>query len=514
MSRAKVYLVGGGPGDPGLITLKGLDCIKQADVLVYDYLVDGRLVDEAGEDCERVYMGKKAGEHTLRQEEINDLLVERAKRGKVVVRLKGGDPFVFGRGGEEALALSEAGVEFEVVPGVTAAVAAPAYAGIPLTHRGLTSTLALITGHEDPTKEGSDIDWSSISTGIGTLVFFMGVGNLPGIVKKLVENGRSQDTPVALIRWGTKPCQMTVVGSLRDIVEKVESHDLKPPAVIVVGDVVKLRENLNWFENKPLFGMRILVTRSRDQASELSRRLEDFGALAMEFPTISIKEPHDWRPLDNAIRKIVSFDWIVFTSANGVDKFFLRFFQLVGDIRKLGGIKICAIGPASAERIERRYIKVDLLPESNTSDSIVSAFGKMGNISGLKFLLPRADIAGDFLPDHLRRTGAEVVNVAAYRNVRPERVDDGILALLKEGKVDMMTFASSSTVKNIADIIGKERFKDIINDVKVASIGPVTSRTILELGGKIDIEADENNITIPGLVDAIVSYYSRLQADT
>ncbi|MEE9515206.1 MAG: uroporphyrinogen-III C-methyltransferase, partial [Candidatus Brocadiales bacterium] len=332
----KVYLVGSGPGDPGLITVKAVECITKADVIIYDYLVGEELLKYAREDAEIIYVGKQGGRHTLEQDEINDLIVEKARQDKTVTRLKGGDPFVFGRGGEEAVYLAERGISFEVVPGVTAAIAAPAYAGIPVTHRDYTSTLGLITGHENPEKGGSALPWDKLSTAVGTLGVYMGIKNLPYIVKELLKNGRPKDTPVAIIRWGTTSRQETLVGTLEDIVER--SKDIKPPAITVVGEVVKLRERLNWFETRPLFGRTVVVTRSRDQASDFARELEERGARVIEFPTIKVTEPTDISPLDKAIRELSTFHWVVFTSVNGVEAFFRRLFHLGMDVRELKGV--------------------------------------------------------------------------------------------------------------------------------------------------------------------------------
>jgi len=351
MDKGIVYLVGAGPGDPKLITVKGLDCIQKSDTIIYDRLVGERLLSFARPGAEIIYVGKSPERHTLTQSEINRLLVEKALSGKTVTRLKGGDPFVFGRGGEEAEELAAAGVPFEVVPGVTSAIAAAAYAGIPVTHRDFTSTFAIITGNEDPLKEDSSIDWAKISTGAGTLVFQMGMANLLHITKRLVENGRSPKTPAALVRWGTRPEQRTLVGTLEDISRKAESEGFKNPALIIVGEVVTLREKLNWFEKKPLSGKRILVTRSREQASVLSEALEALGAEPLEFPTISVAEPEDYSPLDRALDNLGSYRWVVFTSVNGVEAFFKRLRYHRKDIRALCDAELCAIGPKTREAL-------------------------------------------------------------------------------------------------------------------------------------------------------------------
>ncbi|MCP5003127.1 MAG: uroporphyrinogen-III C-methyltransferase, partial [Planctomycetes bacterium] len=375
MNNKIVYLVGAGPGDPGLITVKGMSCIKKADVVVYDYLVSKSLLKNVRRDAEIIYVGKKGSSHTMEQEDINQLLADKAKENKIVTRLKGGDPYVFGRGGEEGIVLKEQNIPFEVVPGITAAIATPAYAGIPVTHRSYTSTFGLITGHEDPTKDQSEIDWERLSTGIGTLTFYMGIKNLPNIVEQLTSHGRSPDTPAAVIRWGTTTSQKTVVGTLANIVEKAK--DIKPPAITIVGDVVKLRDQLNWFETRPLFGKTIVVTRSRDQASEFSDMLFDLGAEVIEFPVISITGPDNFEPLDKEIKDLGSTDWIIFTSVNGVDSFFQRIFDLGGDVRDLKGVRICSIGPATTERVKEFHVKVDCQPPKYVAESVVDTLSKI-----------------------------------------------------------------------------------------------------------------------------------------
>ncbi|MBI2560003.1 MAG: uroporphyrinogen-III C-methyltransferase, partial [Planctomycetes bacterium] len=488
--------------DPSLISVKGLECIRKADVLIYDYLVSADLLREAREGTEVIYVGKKGSVHTLEQDEINQLLVNKAKEGKAIVRLKGGDPFVFGRGGEEALFLKQNDVPFEIVPGITAAVAAPAYAGIPVTHRDYTATLGLVTGHEDPTKEESNIDWGKISTGIGTLTFYMGIKNLPKIVENLIKYGRSKDTPVAVIRWGTTPEQQTVVGTLEDIVKKTK--DLMPPAITIVGEVVKLREQLNWFESKPLFGKIIAITRSRDQASEFAEQLQECGAKVIEFPTIKTVPPDNLEPMDKAIEKIESFDWLIFTSVNGVDAFFGRLFDLGKDIRSLKGVKICSIGPATTERIKGFYLHVDCQPSKYVAESVVEELKKAENLKGKKILMPRADIARSYLPDELQKLGAEAVEVVAYKTILATPEDASLLERLRKGNVDVVTFTSSSTVRNFVEVVGKEYISRLNGRVKFVSIGPITTRTAEELGIHVSLEAKEH--TIPGLVEAIVKF--------
>lgn len=500
MKRSMVYLVGAGPGDPRLITVKGLECIKKADVIVYDYLVNVELLKAARPDGELIYVGKQGGAHTLEQDDINKLLVKKAMEDKIVTRLKGGDPYIFGRGGEEALVLHENRIPFEVVPGITAAIATPNYAGIPVTHRNFTSTFALITGHEDPTKDESSIDWAKISTGIGTLAFYMGIKNLPYITEQLMKHGRSKDTPVAVIRWGTTSQQKTVTGTLGTIVEKTKH--IKPPAITIVGEVVKLREQLNWFETKPLFGKTIVVTRSREQASEFADQLYEYGAHVIEFPTIEIAKPDTIQPLDNAIQNIQSYNWIVFTSINGVDSFFQRLFELGRDTRDLKGIKLCAIGPATEDGIKKYYLHVNCRPPRFVAESVVEELKKVTAIKGESFLLPRADIARSFLPEELQKLGGRVTDLVAYKTVMAQPKEINLLEKIKNGEVHVITFTSSSTVRNFVQIIGEKNIASLNGHAQYASIGPITTQTAEELGFHIAIKAKE--YTIPGLVNAIL----------
>ena len=500
----KVYLVGAGPGDPGLITVKGRECIAAADVVVYDYLAAPALLRHARPDAELIYVGKKGGEHTLPQDEINRLLVAKATGDKVVTRLKGGDPFVFGRGGEEAEVLVDAGIPFEIVPGVTSAVAAPAYAGIPLSHRRLTSTIAFVTGHEEPGKESSGIDWSALATGIGTLVFFMGVKNLPTIVSELVSRGRAPETPVALVRWGTTPEQATVSGTLADIVARVQAAGLKAPAIIVVGEVVGLRERLRWFEDRPLFGRRIVVTRSREQASDLVRALSDLGADCLECPTIRVMPPDDPGPLDRAIDRLNDYDWIVFTSVNGVAGFFERLLARGRDVRALGHLRTAAIGPVTAERLKSFGLRSDLVPETFQAEAVVAAFARQ-ELHGRRVLLPRAQEARAVLPEQLSAMGATVHEVAVYRTVPADPDAGALVERLAERPADLLTFTSSSTVKNFKTLLPPGVFEQV-RRVPAACIGPITADTARELGFDVRIVAE--SFTIPGLCGAILTHYA------
>jgi uroporphyrinogen III methyltransferase/synthase len=505
MSEGKVYLVGAGPGDPDLITVKGMECLKRADVIIYDHLASASLLKHARKDAQTIYVGKEQGSHTLPQDDMNKLLVEKAKTGSTVVRLKGGHPFIFGRGGEEAQALVAENIPFEIVPGITSAIAAPSYAGIPLTHRKYAASVGIVTGHEDPTKPCSTVDWGKLATGVGTLVILMGVKNLPNIAKAIIEAGRPPETPVALVRWGTTPKQKTVVGTLETIVEKAKQARLKPPVAIVVGNVVKLRDSLNWFEKKPLFGKTIAVTRTREQASELVNRLSALGAECLECPTIRIVPPRDWSPLDSAIDRLDKYDWLVLTSVNGVNSFFNRLFEKGKDVRALGKLRTVTIGPATASRLRDFGFHSDIVPETYRAESIIEAFEKEP-MEGQKILLPRAKEARPILPIEVRKMGATVDEIAVYETKQATESVDLLLNRLKDRSVDLVTFTSSSTVKNFKAALPEEQFESLVKRVKVASIGPITSDTARELGLHVDVEATE--YTIPGLCDAILKYYT------
>ena len=509
MKRGKVYLVGAGPGDPGLISVRGLDCLKHADVVVYDHLIDNSLLNSACSEAEKIDVGKTPKHHAREQDEINQLLVEKAKQGKTVVRLKGGDPFILGRGGEEAQALAQDQIVFEVVPGVSSAAAVPAYAGIPVTHRGLASSFAVITGHEDPGKGKSSINWEKLATGPDTLVFLMGVANLSHIVAELVDHGRPPATPTAVIREGCGPRQETIVGTLADIEAKVTGREFGPPAVIVVGEVVRLREKLRWFDNRPLFGKRILVTRARHQASTLSKLLLESGAQPVEMPVIDVQAVPNTEELDRAILDLDMYQWIVFTSVNGVDAFFQRLYALSLDARWLRETKVSAIGPATAKALAENGLRPDYIPKAYTSESLVAGL-KTHNVAGCRFLLPRADIAGKELSDGIARLGSEVHEVTAYRTVPLCPVDSRGKQMLLSGQIDIVTFTSSSTVTNLLALLGGQ--SSAINDkAKTACIGPTTAGAAEKAGLRVDIVARES--TIRGLVEAMEEYYRADKAD-
>jgi uroporphyrinogen III methyltransferase / synthase len=507
--KGKVYLVGAGPGDIGLMTIKGLRCLKKANVVVYDFHLNAQVLNYIDHNAEFVYAGKRGGHHTLTQDEINDILVRKAKEGKIICRLKGGDPFIFGRGGEEAEALSREGLEFEVVPGVSSSIAAPAYAGIPLTHRLVSSSFAVIPGYEDVTKKESTIDWSKISTGVGTLVFLMGVKNIDVITEKLIENGRSPDTPVAVIRWGTRPDQKTVIGTLKNIVEQVKEKHIKPPAVMVVGDVVKLRDSLKWYEKKPLFGHRILITREHMEGFEL---LEELGAEILEFPTIDIVPPANCDDLDWSIENIERYHWLIFTSRNGVKYFFKRFFEKDKDIRDLKGIRICAIGTKTAQDTRKYGLKVDLIPDEFSAEGLIEAFTKEKNteskeqselLKGIRFLLPRAEKAREIFPAKVRELGGEIDIPVTYRTMRPESQGKRLRRFLKEGRISIATFTSAATFNNLREIMGKDT-EDLLQGVAITVIGPVTAKAVEKAGLHVDIMPKE--ATIEAMVSEIITW--------
>ena len=501
--KGKVYLVGAGPGDPGLLTLKGKAELERAGAVIYDFLANEALLRFTRPECEKICVGKRAGEPSVSQEEINNLLVSKARDGMIVVRLKGGDPFIFGRGGEEAEALTRAGVPFEVVPGISAGYAAPAYAGIPVTHRDLASSVIFLTGHEDPAKPGSNLDWEKLATGVGTLVLFMGVKNLPEITAALVRQGRNPETPAAVIRWGTRAGQQVVTGTLTDIARKAAKID--PPAVTVIGEVVKLREELNWFERLPLFGKRIVTTRAQEQCDTLRESLEALGAETLEIPAIEIRDPQSWEPLDKAIRRLSQFDYLLVTSANGVKNFVRRLQACGRDMRDLKGLTIGAIGPATAAAFARAGIRVDFLPREYRAEGLIEALDAH-DVHAKSFLIPRAKEARDILPETLRRRGARVEVVEAYETVAPEFPIAELERLLRP-LPDAITFTSSSTATNFLRLLKSSNLRSAIEGVALASIGPITSETLRKQGLSVAIEAAES--TAAGLVQAIESYFHR-----
>ena len=506
MKRPCVYLVGAGPGDPSLISVRGLRYLAAADVVVYDHLVQSRLLESARSDAELIDVGAAAPQ-PLEQEAISYLLADKAREGQIVVRLKWGDPFVFDAGGKEALYLAEQGVAFEVVPGIPAAVGVPCYAGVPITYPGAGDVLTLVRGHE---SEGSDlpkVDWEKLATLGGTIVCYAGPHQLAGIVTALIRNGRDPEDRAALVHNGTLPDQTAVVGTLAEISEAVGETSTPWPAILVVGAVVGLREHLRWFETRPLFGKRILVTRSREQAPELVDLLEENGASVVAAPMIAITPPDDLAPLDEACAKVGSFDWIVFTSVNGVDHFTSRLMAGPRDVRDLKGVSICTVGPSTAERLTRYGLKVNLMPDEFRAEAIVGALDASGDVAGKRFLLPRADIARAHLAKALADAGADVTEVVAYRTVPVTPESDGtpdVYRMLLDKAIDIVTFTSASTVRNFAKLIGAEPAVDLLSTTTVACIGPITAEAAEQAG--IRPAVVPSTYTLPALVDAIVAH--------
>ncbi len=491
-----VFLVGAGPGDPGLLTVRAAELIGRADAVVYDALVSPAILERCRPGARLEYVGKRGGSHSRTQEETNALLVRMAGEHASVVRLKGGDPFVFGRGGEEVLTLAAAGVPFEVVPGVTAGVAAPAYAGIPVTQRGTAASVTFATGHEDPTKPESDLDWEHLAHGAATLVFYMGVGRMEENFRRLIDAGRRAETPAAVVEWGTYPRQRTVTGTLATLPALAKEAGIGAPALVVVGDVVLLRERMRWFDARPLSGRRVVVTRARAQASELSFALEALGAETMELPTIRIEDPADAGPLRDAAARAGEMDWVVFTSANAVERFWTALQAGGRDARALGRARVAAIGTGTAAALEARGILSDLVPDVFIGEAVAKAIAAAGSLQGARVLLPRAEVAREALPDGLRARGAMVEEVAAYRTVADGSGADGVRRALAAGEVDWVTFTAASTVRHFADLAGAD-----LGRARVASIGPITSEAARDAGLTVDVEAEEH--TIAGLVEAI-----------
>jgi uroporphyrinogen III methyltransferase / synthase len=512
MKTPIVYLIGAGPGDPWLISVRGLRCLNQADVVIYDHLVHARLLRQVRADVEKIDVGPAAPE-ALEQEAICYLLAEKAREGKVVARLKWGDPFVFDRGGEEALFLHEHGVRFEVVPGIPAAIGVPAYAGIPLTYPGAGDTVTFVRGFEDQQSRKPHVDWASLAELGGTVVCYSGPRQLPAIVEAMLAGGWSEGESAALIFGGTTPLQETIQATLGELRQQARQQPrFKDPAILVVGRVAGLREHLRWFDARPLFGKRIVVTRPREQAGELVEALEQLGANVIEAPTVRIVPPDDYDALDGACAGVGSYDWVVFTSANGVDYFFQRLHLGPLDARALAGVRLCAIGPGTADRLARHGLKVDLMPVEYRAEAVVEALRATGDLSGKRFLLPRADIARELLAEELRKSGAEVTEVTAYRSV-PVDTDENepdIYRMLLDKTVDVMTFTSASTVRNFVRRYGQDAVADLLSAVAIASIGPVTAEAAQQCGIRTSIMPEEYTIT--GLVRAIVEHFEAAAA--
>ena len=502
----KVYLIGAGPGDFGLLTLKARDVLARADVVVYDALANASFLSFAGKNAERIYVGKIADQHALKQHEINALLVAKAREGKMVARLKGGDPYIFGRGGEEAQELLQAGVQFEEIPGISSTIAAPAYAGIPLTHRDYASSVTIVTGHENPDKAQSAINWSALARSASTLVFVMGMKNLPFIVRNLLAEGLPADTPAALVYRGTTPQQRSLVSTLEQLPEEAKKHGFTSPSVIVVGKVCQLHDELNWFEQRPLFGRRIVVTRAREQASGLAARLQELGAEVIEFPTIRIDPLPDESRLDQAVAELASYQWVIFTSVNGV-RFFWKALRRQGrDARALASCRLVAIGPATASALEAHGLHADLVPEKYVAEGVVDALRRQGPLDKARFLLPRAARAREVLPEALREAHAVVDVVPCYETVPEEAPRQEVLDRILAGEVDCVTFGSSSTVENFLSLVPAAVMKEHPS-VLLAAIGPVTAQTLAQHGLAAQIQPE--NYTIPHLVDALIAHYGK-----
>ena len=504
MRIGKVWLVGAGPGDPGLLTLKGARALQEADTVLYDRLVNPVLLEHVSPECERVFVGKEAGHSARSQSEINEQLIALAQAGKMVVRLKGGDPFVFGRGGEEAQALHRAGVAFEVVPGVTSAVAVPAYAGIPVTQRGIASSFAVITGHEIAAQKESGINWSSLAHGVDTIVCLMGVDTLPSVAQRLLESGRSPETPVAVIRWGTLPRQQTVRGTLYDIVGRVQEARLGPPAVTVIGDVARLRDELGWFETRPLFGKRVLITRTREQASRLRSLLEEDGAEVVELPTLEIVEGASPQLMSRVVEALAGgeYGWVIFTSANGVRHFFHYLHAAGHDTRAFRNTQVAVVGPGTAEALAEFGIRADTVPQEAIGENIADELqGK--ELTRRRVLVPRAEGARPDLIRWLRAQGAEVEEIPLYSSELPRNPDESVMARIRNGDIDVFTFASSSAVRNLMKMLGGDTRG--LASATIACIGPLTAETARRSGLPVHVVAAEHNI--PGMMQALRDYF-------
>jgi uroporphyrinogen III methyltransferase / synthase len=512
VTRATVYLIGAGPGDPGLITVRGRACLEAADVVLYDHLVPARLLRFARPDAEKIDVGRAAPQ-PLEQEAICYLLVEKAREGKTVARLKWGDPFVFDRGGTEALFLHEQGVRFEVVPGVPAGIAVPSYAGIPITYPGGGDTLTFVRGHEDDGKTRATIDWTSLGRLDGTIVCYAGPDQLPVILGSLVAHGRPADDTAAIVYDGTLPTQETIVGPIEELLQKTRDGSDRRPAILVVGRVAALREHLRWFDARPLSGKRVLVTRPREQAGGLVEQLEAMGAEAIEAPMIRILPPDDFGPLDEACAQAGTFDWIIFASANAVDAFFNRLLASPYDLRALAGARLCVVGASSAERLAARGLKADLVPAEYHAEAVVRALTEHVDVRRLRILLPRADIGREVIADELKKRGAEVTEVVAYRTAVVEAEREGepdIYRMLLDRRIDVVTFTSASAVRNFVKALGAEPAADLLRTTIVASIGPVTAEAAAQYNIYSTIVPAQH--TIPALVDAIVDHFEKPQA--
>jgi uroporphyrinogen III methyltransferase/synthase len=504
MNEPLVYLVGAGPGNPGLLTLRALECLQRADLVIYDKLVPLGVLEHVPAGVERVCVKDLPSEQVHRYPQIHHAMIEAARQGKCVVRLKGGDPFLFGRGGEEAEALRKAGIAYEVVPGVTAAVGAAAFAGIPLTHRLHASAAAFVTGHENPLKPESCLDWAALARFPGTLAIYMGISRLPRIVETLIAHGKPAGTPAAAIHWATTGEQRTVEAPLGQLPEAVQNAGLTAPAIILIGSVVQLRRELSWFEHRPLLNVRVVVTRPRHQAGDLARRLEELGAVPHLLPAVEIGDPADWTPVDDALHRLASYHWLVFTSVNGVHSFLRRLRHLGLDLRALGGLRLAAIGPATAEALREYHLDADVVPDEYRSEALAAAL--QPHVAGRRVLLARADRGRELLRDELARV-AEVAQVAVYSQVDAVDIHSEVFDSLRRGEVDYVTLTSSNIARAfLRGLDAPCRARIEAGDVRLVSISPITSATVRELGFEVAVEA--TTYTTEGLVDALVEFHT------
>jgi uroporphyrinogen III methyltransferase/synthase len=508
VTRPAVYLIGAGPGDPRLITVHGLDCLRTADVVVYDHLISPRLLKHARHGAELIDVGTAAPQ-PMAQEAISYLLAEKAREGKVVARLKWGDPFVFDRGGEEALFLHEQRIPFEVVPGIPAGIGVPAYAGVPVSYPGGGDTITLVRGYEDESRTPPNVDWASLARLDGTVVCYAGAQQLPRILEALVANGWAAEEQAVIIYNGTLPSQETIAGTIHDLLDGLAKSPRRTPAILVVGRVSGFREYLRWFDARPLFGRRVLVTRPRDQAADLVDRLTALGAEAVEAPMIRIEPPEDPTGLLDAAGRADQFDWIVFTSANAVEGFMTALLDGNRDLRALKGPRLCAVGSGTAERLSQYGIKVDLVPDEFRAEGVLTSLAALGPLEGARVLLPRADIARDVVAQGLKAAGASVTDVVAYRTVLEDAQREGdpdVYGQLLEGRIDVATFTSGSAVRNFAKIYGADQIADLLKRTVVAVIGPTTAESARSLGIPVTVQPSPS--TVPALVDAIAAHYA------
>ena len=499
----KVFLVGAGPGDPGLITVKGLRCLKSADTIVYDRLMDPSLLELAPKSAEYIFVGKERGRQALTQDQINELLVSKAQEGKSVVRLKGGDPFVFGRGGEEAIYLSQNNISFEIVPGITSAIAAAAYAGIPVTHRGLSTLFTVVSGSEDPSKPESTVPWDVLARTGGTLVILMGWTSLNSILETLKNQGMAPDTPVELIQWGTWTKQKTVSGNLSNIMDKGKTAGLSAPVIAIVGSVASLKSQVEWFNPNNIDGRKVLITRSRTQVSRLKKQLEEIGAEPIELPSIEIAPLEDYTDLDQALSEGVHLAtrWVIFSSTNAVESVFARLDVLGLDSRVFSNAKVAAIGPATALELERRGIKPDFIPSSSPSETVLNELSNY-NWKDMSVLLPVSNIGREVLSEGLNNLGAKVTRIIAYRTITPEGISDKAKQLIRDG-IDVVTFTSSSTVRNLVNLLDEDSTQ--LSSSLIACIGPITAKTAVDMGLRVDLIAE--NATVESLVESLEKYW-------